>query len=189
MSEEMKIDTIIAIDPGANGGIVAERNGDIPQCYKMPKDISELRDLFEYYKSISDKPLVFLEKLSVRPDDISVQGGNANMGKLYRIQKMIANYEHLKSILEVVGLPYVLVHPISWMCKLGVRKIGVKEEKAERKRRYKEIAGQMFPGVDITLWNADALLILRFGKNQLSDSKGLNWIKSNLPQREISKLF
>ena len=109
------------------------------------------------------------------------------MGKLYRIQKLIANFEHLKAVIEMCGVPYVLVHPLSWQTKLKLRKLGSREDKAQRKKRYQRAAASFYPEVRATLWNADALLIMHFGRYALVNEP--SWIKANLPEREYEKLF
>lgn len=184
--EKIKINCVIGIDPGANGGLAVY----IPDCktkaVKMPSDIADLRDFLGYYKE-NYQPIVFIEKLSVRPDDIAAEKGKTNLGKLYRIQKMLANYEHLKAIIEAIGIPYVMVHPASWQSKLKLRKPGLKEERADRKRRYQGIAAKAYPEVKVSLWGADALLIMHFGRWALVNDQ--KWIKANLPDREYDKLF
>lgn len=182
----MKISAVIGVDPGSNGGIAVFVPGKLAKTVKMPKDITELRDFFEYFAEYF-KPIVFLEKLSVRPDDVAVDGGKAALGKLYRIQKMMANYEHLKAIIEAAGIPYVMVHPCSWQTKLRLRVKGEKVDKRDRKRRYMERAAALYPEVKATLWNADALLIMHFGRWALVNEP--NWVKANLPEREYAKLF
>lgn len=184
--QKITINCVIGIDPGAAGGIAVFIPGNLVKAIKMPKDIAHLADLFEYYAQYY-KPIVFLEKLSVRPDDVVAEGGKANMGKLYRIQKMMANFEHLKALIETAGIPYVLVHPASWQSKLKLRIPGQHEEKAERKHRYQEYAGKLYPEINVTLWNADALLIMHFGRYALVNEP--NWVKANLPEREYQKLF
>lgn len=176
-----QFDTIIGIDPGANGGLAVFQPGKITKTVKMPKDVRDLADFFGYYAE-NFKPIVFLEKLSVRPDDI--QG---NPGKIYRIQQMMANYEHLKALLETAGIPYIMVHPISWQTKLNLRS-KAHEEKKDRKNRYKLKAEKEYPECKITLWNADALLIMHFGRFVLVNDP--SWVMSNLPAyiRE-SKIF
>lgn len=186
MEQKITINCVIGVDPGANGGIAIFIPGRITKVVRMPKDIKELQDLFVYYAE-NYKPIVFLEKLSVRPDDVTADGKGTNMGKLYRIQKMIANYEHLKVLIETSGIPYVMVHPMTWQTKLGLRKRGEKEEKAERKNRYKEIAAKNYGDVNVTLWNADALLLMHFGRWALVNAP--KWVKEQLPEREYQKLF
>lgn len=187
MEKELKISAIIGVDPGASGGIaVYIPDGQIVKTLKMPKDLSELRDFFAYYAE-NYCPLVFLEKLSVRPDDINVSEGTANMGKLYRVQKMMANYEHLKALVETSGIPYCLCHPMTWQTKLRLRIRGAKEDKAERKRRYQSAAARNYPGIKVTLWNADALMIMHFGRWALMNDR--DWVLQQIPKREYNKLF
>ena len=57
----MKINCIIGIDPGSNGGIVVWRPNHNATAIKMPKDINEIRDFLNYYKEICT-PIVFLER-------------------------------------------------------------------------------------------------------------------------------
>lgn len=173
---------MIGIDPGAQGGIAIYRVGDPVKAVKMPKDISELGEFLKYYAE-NTKPIVFLEKLSVRPDDVT----DGNMGKLYRIQKLMANFEHLKAIIELSGIPYVLTHPMVWQTKLNLRIKGVKEEKSERKHRYQVKAQQLYPEIKTTLWNADALLLMHFGRWALINY--VSWIKEQLPKREQGRIF
>lgn len=186
MENKIKINCVIGVDPGSAGGLAVFVPGMNVKTLKMPKDISDLRDFIGYYAE-NYKPIVFLEKLSVRPDDIAIQGDKANMGKLFRIQKMMANFEHLKAIIETTGVPYVMVHPLSWQTKLKLRIRGAHEEKDARKKRYKEAAGQLYPGVNITLWNADAILLMHFGRYALVNET--RWVKAQLPEREYQKLF
>jgi hypothetical protein len=53
------------------------------------------------------------------------------------------------------------------------------EEKADRKRRFKTIAASRHPEIPITLWNADALLIMDFGIQ--ADAK---WIVQHVNERK-----
>lgn len=186
MEQRFLVNCVIGVDPGANGGLSVFIPGNRTKAVKMPKDITELRDFFAYYAE-NYNPIVFLEKLSVRPDDVSADNSRANMGKLYRIQKMMANYEQLKTIIETAGIPYVMVHPMTWQTKLKLRVRGEKVEKAERKRRYAEYAAKMYPEINVTLWNADALLLLHFGRWALVNEP--KWVKEQLPKREHDKLF
>ena len=163
----MNIDTMIAIDPGANGGIAVRHDG--VQVYRMPKDVDGIRDLIERVKG--ERTLCILEKLQVRHDDMEP-------GKVFRIQKMLANYEQLKAVLDMEGVPYALVHPASWQARLGLRVKG--EAKPDRKRRYRDIARRMWPNLRVTLWNADALLMLSFGTWAIRTQ---SWLRANLPKK------
>lgn len=180
--KNLSINCIIAIDPGAsNGGICVFRPKETPKCVRMPKDLRDLRDFIAYYKGFTN-PIVFVEKLNVRVDD-----AEENRGKLFRIQKMLANFEQIKAVLTLLDVPYCLVHPMKWQSRLNLRKVGRYEEKSERKKRYKEVAQDLYKGVKVTLWNADALLIMHFGRVVLSND--LNWLLENIPHNTHNKLF
>lgn len=188
MEKKIKVNCIISVDPGSsNGGIAVFIPGEQVKTVRMPKDLTDLRDFLAYYAE-TYKPIVFLEKLSVRPDDVEIMpDGKPNMGKMFRIQKLMGNYEHLKALIETAGIPYVMVHPAKWQSSLNLRIKGVKEEKAERKKRYQQKAQTLYPGVKVTLWNSDALLIMHFGRYILVNEP--SWVKANLPIREHDKLF
>lgn len=183
----MKIDCIIGIDPGANGGIVKWAPNEKLVAIKMPKDLKDIGDYLTYVKSISS-PIVFIEKLGVRPDDIMADYTGVNMGKLYRIQKMIANYEHLKAIITVSGVPYVMVHPMKWQNTLHLRKKSrIPESKSDRKHRYQQTAKMLYPELKATLWNSDATLIMHFGRYVLKNDP--EWVRQNLPKNLHDGLF
>ena len=184
----MKIDCIVGIDPGANGGIVCWRPNHKTTAVRMPKELNELKEYLEYLKGICS-PLIFLEKLSVRPDDVSCGEGGVNMGKMYRIQKMIGNYEQLKTTITLCGIPFCMVHPMKWQNELHLRIVrkGFHEEKADRKRRFKEAAAKLYPDIKATLWNSDATLIMHFGRYILQNNIG--WVRENLPKQMHDRLF
>jgi glutaredoxin-related protein len=184
----MKIDCVIGIDPGASGGIAVWKPNGYLKCVKMPKSLDELKMFLEQYKQ-DFRPIVIIEKLSVRADDVSVTDGKANMGKMYRIQTLMQNFEQLKAIVHFLDIPYVLVHPMKWQndLKLRIKSQRRKEETPERKRRYKEISGRLYPEYIQTLWSADATLIMHFGRLMLQNNQ--KWIFENLPQRMHKLLF
>ncbi len=178
------VDVIIGIDPGRNGGIAVQIIHEKTVVYRMPKDLGELANILKGYGE-AYKCLAVLEKLSIRPDDVTVKGGEKNMGKAFRIQKMLAGFEALKTTLTLLEIPFVMVHPMKWQSALGLRIKG--EDKDTRKRRYKEVASVMFPTVRATMWNCDALLLCLFGSLMLQ--KGLGWVAANLPKEYHSKVF
>lgn len=173
-------DCILGIDPGSNGGIAIWRPNQPLQTIKMPKELSELRDYLQYIKEITKNPIVFLEKVQLRADDVK-----DNPGKAFRIQQLLMQFQRLKEFIEVEGIPYVLLHPMSWQSTLKLRKQA--EGKTERKNRYKEAAEHYYPGLKATLWNADAVLILHAGRIKLKYEP--NWVLSNLPTYVKNGLF
>ena len=182
MENKMKcIDCVIGIDPGSNGGIAVWRPNQQLQTIKMPKDLSELRGYLQYIKEITKSPIVFLEKVQLRADDVK-----DNPGKAFRIQQLLIAFQRLKDYIEVEGIPYVLMHPISWQNTLKLR-TQREERKTERKNRYKQAAEHYYPGLTATLWNADAVLILHAGRIKLKYEP--NWVLSNLPTYVKNGLF
>ena len=175
----MQIDCIIGIDPGKSGGIAIWRPNHQTKTVKMPDDLMDLVDFFNYLIQTC-RPIVFVEKVQLRPDDIV-----GNPGKAFRIQKMLADFEKLKTIMTVVDIPFVLVNPMKWQSVLKLRVKG--EEKAERKHRYQREAAKLYPEVKATLWNSDALMILHFGRHMLANDE--KWILQNLPEKLHDKLF
>lgn len=179
MEKKFIADTIVGIDCGRNGGLAIYRAGYV-KTIKMPKDIADLQPYFQNIKDISINPIIFLEKVQLRADDVK-----DNPGKAFRIQNMLMDFQRLKDYIEIVGIPYVLVHPLSWQATLKLRKQG--EEKKDRKNRYKSVAEYYYPNCKATLWNADAILIMHAGRVKLEYDP--TWVKQNLPKREADKLF
>ena len=178
--KELDFDCIIGIDPGANGGIAVWRPNKNVKTIRMPKDLQELREYLQYIKSIIKSPIIFLEKVQLRTDDVK-----DNPGKAFRIQKLLMAFQSLKDYIEVDGIPYVLFHPISWQTTLKLRKQA--EGKTERKNRYKEAAEHYYPGLKATLWNADAVLIMHAGRYKIKNDP--NWVLANLPNYVKDGLF
>lgn len=86
MEQKLKINCVIGVDPGGNGGIAVFIPGDSVKTVKMPKDLTDLRDFFAYYVE-TYKPIVFLEKLTVRPDDITPDASENQHGKVVQNPK------------------------------------------------------------------------------------------------------
>ena len=181
MYDKIKADAVIGIDPGKQGGIAIYTKEDgMVRTVRMPESTDDLAELLSYYKQ-NYMPIAFLEKLNLHRSDTEVPG------KVFGIQKLLQNYAQLRTVLELNGIPFVMVHPLSWENKLGLRVRGLREEKAQRKRRYRDIAGKIYPGNKVTLWNADALLIMHFGRVMLAND--LNWVLSNVPSKMHDSLF
>ena len=177
--EKITIDCIIGIDPGKSGGLAIWRPNYKTEVLKMPSNILDLRQYFEYIASICN-PLIFLEKVQLRPDDIK-----DNPGKAFRIQRMLADFETLKTVISVCDIPFVLVNPMKWQNTLKVRVKG--EERKDRKKRFQRAAIDCYPDVKVTLWNCDALLLLHFGRFVLQND--FKWVLQNLPNQIHYKIF
>lgn len=147
-----KIDTYIGIDPGSNGGLAILKNKQIV-TYKMQKFLGMV-DLLNFYSP--ENTFVILEQVSTWRNDVDTPG------KVMNIAKMMSNYQQILDALAITGLHYMEINGYSWQKKLRVWK--KQEDSGERKKRYKEIAEKIFgkKNIRVTLWNADALLIVNY---------------------------
>jgi hypothetical protein len=153
---------IFGIDPGAGGGIA--KYSDRVETWKMPKNFDDLCDFFDYQKEICKLPLIFLEKVQLWHGDGKDKNGN-EVGKQFRIQKMLNHYAELRGAIRSRGFNFIEVAPISWESYLKIRVKG--EERTIRKRRFKDIAADWYPSVNVTLNTADALLLVEYGRRKL----------------------
>ena len=146
--------TIIAIDPGANGGI-AVRFSEYKEAYPMPDTFGDIIDLFRS-RSIyapSGNIVCYLEKVS----------GFAGKGRPgAHMFKFGEGFGFLQGVIMSASIKLVLVRPQEWQkhFALGTAKACV--NKREWKNKLKAEAQRRFPTLAVTLKTADALLILDY---------------------------
>lgn len=175
----MNIKTIVTIDPGKSGGISVFSNGRI-QAVKMPKDVSEMNEYFSFLKETYEGIIVFIEKVQAFSSDDDAPG------KKFAINKMLANYTQLLTVLQLTGFTFVEVYPISWQTSLGLKVKKDKRSKTERKRSYKEYAQNCFPEIKVNLSTCDALCLVQFALLKLKND--VSWITSrlqNIPKQKL----
>lgn len=180
----MEYNKIIGIDPGASGGIAIFSKSGLG-CSKMPMkvvrknghkrnrtDVEELSEILLHQK-MDFKPIVFIEKVQAWGSDTDAPG------KRFNIQKMLANYEVLLTIIKMSDIPVVEVPPRTWQTYLGLVKKGL--EKSQRKKVYLRAAQSYYPENKATLWNSDAICLVQFGrmKNQFDS----DWIKDQINEQ------
>ena len=153
-------ETIIGIDPGVNGGIVALWPSGNLSITKMPVTERDLLECLQSHKAVTDCDetiYTFLEW--IHP---SIQGvGKASMSKLY------GNYKQLRMALVASGIPFEEVRAAKWQRAMGISKRSKTETTTQWKNRLKARAQELFPpssGIKVTLWSADALLIAEHGR-------------------------
>lgn len=173
----MEYKTIIGIDPGVGGGIAIIKNNAI-SIHKMPTIKVEVNGKTRNEACIanlqilmvenSDNTIVFIEKVNPRPQD-------AESNRQFKIARMLANYEVLKTVVKIFKFPLVEVPPRTWQEYLRLVKRG--EVQKDRKNRYKRYASHLI-GRDATLWNADAICIAQFGN--LKVQRDIAWIRERI---------
>ncbi len=175
-------DKVIGIDPGASGGIAVFSRSGIG-CSKMPvktikkggKKINEtdVRELAEILREQTNgyMAIVFIEKVQGWISDTE-----DNPGKRFRIQKMLANYEALKTAIIMSGIDLVEVPPRTWQTYLALVVKGM--EKKERKQMYLNAARNYYPTAKVALWNSDAICLVQFGRMKLQFDR--KWVDQKL---------
>ena len=179
--KELRFKTFVSIDPGKSGGIVLQKGNDRPQVFKMPGDINRLDTFFK--ENISDpvNTLCFVEKVQMWQKD------NDEDGKQFRILNMVKQFEQIKSVLSLNNITYVQVSPQTWQSVLGLNQKYDKNERTERKNRFKVSAQAWYPAENVTLWNCDALLLHRFLRIKMD--KDQQWIWEKIPYLLNNKMF
>ena len=151
--------SIVGIDPGGNGGIAIQAKGET-RVVKMPKTIVEFSEII---KEVPE-PFVFIERVNKWRGDIDTPG------KHFGIDKMVANYNMVLNGLQILGVPYLEVHPRKWQSEFKT----FLKDKTDRKQFYVQRAKALYPDLKVFKWNADALLILYCGR--VWTQWGYDWI-------------
>ena len=171
----MKIyNTIIAIDPGISGGIVVWSNlKKSIYCANMPvhkvkkKNETNVAEISRIIRENQADPrvnlLIIIEQVNLRPSDQDTPG------KIFRMQKLMANYDSLKSVFKVHEVDFVEVVPHYWQKQLNLGK---------DKNQNKEYTQKMYPQVKFNLKTGDAGCILIFCRLKLKNDP--NWVKEKL---------
>jgi len=137
----------IGIDPGKSGGICFLMDDDI-KSFKCPETTHDMTEELILAKNIRGCTAI-VEKVWSFPG----QGVKSVFSFGY-------NYGLWLGILSALKIPYILVPANKWMKYYSVPKL----EKKDRKNYLKQLAQQMHPDHNITLYNADAILLANYLK-------------------------
>jgi len=149
---------IIGIDPGGNGGIVIILSESV-KTTKMPETFADIYNLLleivgEYGGG----------NITAYLEDV----GQGMPGQSSKATATFARHiGHLEMALYALGIRTEMVRPQKWQ-KYYSNTIGKGSglEKKVWKKKLKAEAQRLFPSVQVTLWNADALLIAYYGSKQ-----------------------
>ena len=146
---------LVAIDPGVNGGIVTLRQhaeAEFPtiDCHKMPGTEFGVCKLMADISTQAREVVLYLE-------EPPVYAGRNLPG--YSIGKLMFNTGILYGAAIAMGMQVHRVRPQAWQ---KAHPVGTKGDLSTTawKNKLKARAGELFPDIDVTLWNADALLLL-----------------------------
>jgi len=144
---------IIGIDPGASGGIAAAVGSDI-----YTRKLDDLHGVCEWITGLQESftettTLAYIEAV---PKFI---GRNIPSSSSFTLGK---SYGELLGVLAALKIKTYRIRPQEWQktVRAGIR---AKKSQSEWKRHLKCLASELWPQIKVTLWNADALLLLEFG--------------------------
>jgi hypothetical protein len=141
----------LGIDPGIKGGLaVVHERGYVLELTKMPQTE---RDVWEWVSMASHiSSYAMIENVHSMPEQGIV--GAFTFGR---------GYGGLRMGLIAAGIPFEEITPQSWVKGIGITKRNSKtESKTVWKNRLKARAQQLFPGIKITLFTSDAILIAEY---------------------------
>lgn len=139
--------TLVCIDPGKTGAIAVRDPDGRVYVDDMPDTI---KDIWDHFDAITMPPLGTRNDIHAILEDVGyhVHGNNATASCTFA-----RHVGHVESVLTGLSIPWESVRPVKWQKALGT----MPADKAERKRKIKDIAQRRFPNIKVTLQNADAL--------------------------------
>jgi hypothetical protein len=176
---------IIGIDPGAKGAIAVAKGKEI-FVFDMPETRGDTISLIRSLGDTADA-VVYMEKIA----GFIPEGGASMMFEFGRL------VERIGCVLECFSFRIIEVTPQAWQKALSLghcehvkagrhasdaEKKAVRQKNAQLKRAWKNKlkaeAQRRFPGPEITLQNADSLLILDYARQQeLATHPVADWLK------------
>ena len=143
---------ILAIDPGARGGVVAITEDGMIECSKCPDNINDMSLMIShivnecYVENYNLK--VYIERVHAFPTDARNSAFKFGM-----------NYGMWLGILSSHNIVPIKIPPQTWQkAYQPLSKI-----KKDRKKELHKLASDMFPEVKVTYMVCDALLIAAYG--------------------------
>jgi len=147
--------TIVAVDPGVNGGLaVFTPSEGTTELHKMPGTDWDVVNLIKDIHLAKGRVVLYLE-------EPPLFAGKSIPGSA--IGKLMWNTGILYGAAIGMGWEVHRVKPAIWM---KAHHVGTKGDRTgtQWKNVLKARASELFPDEDVTLWNADALLILDAAK-------------------------
>lgn len=132
---------MIAIDPGAAGGLAYDDDG-IVRAQAMPEGMSEQIDLIRRLASEGHSQCI-MENVGFH-----MPGNSATA-----TAKFARHCGHLEAACYAFGISVEYVAPQKWMKAIGTWS----KDKRERKAQIKEAMARRYPHLTVTLKTADAL--------------------------------
>lgn len=155
----MKNKTILAVDPGASGGLAFSFcfGSVMVAAKKMPETEGDILELIsgwvENSRTDGFETIAYVELVP-----IGMPGKGAAMAKLN------ANAAFIRGCLMALAVRMILVRPVEWQSFFNLGKRNGCVSDSQWKNKLKSEAQRRFPGIKVTLDTADALLLLEYAK-------------------------
>lgn len=146
--------TIIAIDPGAGGGIAVHETGCPDVAVPMLKTQG---DTVAFLGSVHSPCVCFLEVVS------GFAGAKQPGSAMFKFGE---SYGFIKGVIQALNIPLVLVRPQEWQKMFALGTARACESRTVWKNKLKAEAQRRFPALTVTLKTADALLLLEYAKTR-----------------------
>jgi hypothetical protein len=143
--------TQFAVDPGKNGGIAVRYQGDRVLAFRMPATEGDLRDLFVRLYNPDNPTVAYVEKVGGY-----IGGPGAPGSAMFNFGR---NFGFILGAFASLYIRTELITPQQWQKRLS---LGTSKgmNPTEWKNKLKAEAQRRFPDMTVTLYTADALLIL-----------------------------
>lgn len=168
---------IFGVDPGISNGSISKFSNNKYESQNMFREQDDLFDFWRQQKETCKNPLVFIENITTYSSDY---GKKENIGRAYGLDKLKRHYSELRSSIRMAGIPYIEIMPIHWQKYLKIHIKG--EDYRTRKKRYQDIACEMFPAIKVTQKNCDALLLIEFARRKLKYDP--MWVIQNIKKKK-----
>jgi hypothetical protein len=153
MDQEKQKGRVVAVDPGASGGIAWRTPEGGVLCSKMPETEGDV--------------LVFLKRFNPSEHTFFLEEVGGYIGKAQPGSAMFTfgrNTGFLIGAVMALGFRLEMVRPQLWQKRLGIGTSRTCASKTEWKNKLKAVAQRKFPTANVTLATSDALLILDYAE-------------------------
>jgi crossover junction endodeoxyribonuclease RuvC len=147
---------ILAVDPGASGGIAYLRDGQPALAVPMPPTEGDRVELLRNLVVDPNNTIAFVEEVS---GYVGVAQPGSSAFKFGR------NFGFLLGALQTLGIRVELVRPQKWQKFLSLGTASGCPSKTVWKNKLKAAAQRLYPHLKVTLATADALLLLEYARS------------------------
>lgn len=139
---------IVAIDPGASGGLAWRDDDGVVNCADMPDTPGDILDQLRTLKVMGREIVAYMEKTGTY-----IPGNSAPAAC-----KFARGCGLLEGAIMALSIPLIEIAPGVWMKILGA----LPKEKRDRKNAIKALMQARYPRLHVTLSTSDALGLLTY---------------------------